>query len=170
MSWMIDISGRELSSITWPQRCALCDAADASECVEATGDNVIFTTGGLSVSKVFSCAVPCCKACTGKAKKFTITALSVMLGPWLLILPLSFSKGFNELFNPYALECVMVACFLMMAGIALFWGRVIFTRAVRLYMQGNHITGIVMRHTEFAKETAELNGLELKKVSGFKAW
>jgi hypothetical protein len=55
-------------------------------------------------------------------------------------------------------------------GIALFWCRVIFVRAVRLYMRGPAIAGIVFQYQSYADEVARLNGLVAKKTSFLRAW
>jgi hypothetical protein len=138
--------------------------------IEATGDHVVATTGGLTLSKIRSCMVPCCKSCHKRSRNYTLLALAALLLPWCILVPLTFIEATSRMLQAHILVVMAVLFLCMGLGIILFWCRIFFVRAIRLYMPGGKVAGLVFRHQSFAEDTAKLNARSIRKVSGFKAW
>jgi hypothetical protein len=169
MAWLVELGERDLSEIVWPPRCAVCDRRAFAGAIEATGDHVV-PIGGLILLKECACRVPCCGTCLKRARLLTIGAVSVMLVPWLLFLAATQIEVTARALLSHMPEALIAPMALMGVGIVLFWVRVIFTRAVRLYMNGPTPVGIVFRHRSYAEEVAGTNGLKSGRTSFLAGW
>lgn len=137
--------------------------------MHASGEHIVFTTGSFSISKVVSCEVPCCAKCLKRKRIISILVFAVPVVPWLLFLILSQTKLFAGLISSNMNYLLIALSVPVGISVILFWYKAIFvTRAVRLYMHGPDIAGVVINNKHFAEHAATLNSLELRKVSFMK--
>jgi len=169
MAWLVELGDRDPAAVKWPDRCAICDRGKPAGTAEATGDEVVLPLGDV-VSREHSFDVPCCQACLTRGRKYTVAALIALLAPWVLFAPLTFIESAVETIRPHMMEVMVGLAASMVVGVVLFWCRMAFVRAVRLVVNNGGVRAMVFRHRSYAEDTAELNGLDVKKVRGLTGW
>jgi len=139
--------------------------------MNASGDHVVFTTGSFAISKVVSCLVPCCATCLKRKQIISILIFAVPVVPWLLFLILSQTKLFAGLMSSNMNYLLIALSVPLGISVILFWYKTLFlTKAVRLYLQGSNIAGVVINNKPYAEDAATLNSIQLQRVSFMKGW
>ena len=102
-------------------------------------------------------------------RSISLLIFAVPTIPWLLFLVLSQIKSLSGILSGNLSLLLLVLAVPLFVSVILFWYKAIFlTKAVRLYMRGLEVAGVVFNNRHYAEQAAALNSRELTKVSFLK--
>ncbi len=165
MAWLIRTD--ELPP-SWPERCVGCGAEGPSGRIKAYGERLKGSIGLAHMFERLCVQLPWCDRCAGRARTLLVVGLALMIGPWPLLVAMSFEPSLGHLVEAETL--FTGASVLLVLGVLVLGVRYIYARPVRFVAAKDGIRAVVLRHRGVAQDLARRNGLVAERSLRPRGW